>query len=187
MGVDVFRGSEDDVLARFDGAARKSGAETIVRITADCPLIDSVLIDRMLARFLKADRWDYYSNVVRRAFPRGVDAEIMTAAALRRAAREARLPHEREHVTPYLYQHPELFRIGSYGPRGDFSGHRWVVDTLEDALLLEKIFGALGERAATAGWREVLALLTAHPEWVAINAHVRQKPLPLPGRSRKKS
>lgn len=177
MGAAVFRGSENDVLARYAGAARKSGADIVIRVTSDCPLIDPVLIDRMLARFLAARRWDYFSNVVRRTFPRGLDAEIMTAATLFRAEREARLPYEREHVTPYLYGHPERFRIGGYTCRGDFSAHRWVLDTTDDAAFLKKVFDGLGAMARMAGWRKVLALLAAHPDWTELNAHVRQKPL----------
>lgn len=178
LGVEVTRGSEEDVLGRFAQAARESAAETVVRITADCPLADGALVDEMLARFEATGPWDYYANVVRRTYPRGLDVEIAPAGALFVADAEARAPHDREHVMPFLYQRPERFRIGSHELPEDLSAHRWVLDTAEDLRLLEELFAELGADAEGASWRDALAAVRRRPELSAINAGVPQKTLP---------
>jgi len=100
-GVLCFRGSEDDVLDRFYRAAKEHGADVVVRITADCPLIDAAVIDRVVERFQSGD-CDYASNVLHYTYPDGLDTEVFSMAALAEAWREAKKPSEREHVTPYL-------------------------------------------------------------------------------------
>ena len=176
-GVDCFRGSEEDVLERYYLAATEAGAEVVVRVTSDCPLLDPELIDRMISSFLSSDI-DYLSNSLQRCYPRGLDAEIFTFSALTQACREAQHAHEREHVTPYIYHHPELFRLQNYGGREDLSNHRWTLDTEEDWALIEAIYDALYlENKALFSTEEVLRLLDRRPELVALNAHVEQKPL----------
>jgi spore coat polysaccharide biosynthesis protein SpsF (cytidylyltransferase family) len=100
-GIQCFRGSEDDVLDRFYRTAQAHGADVVVRITADCPLIDAAVIDKVIARFQAGD-CDYVSNILRYTYPDGLDTEVFSFAALERAWREAKKPSEREHVTPYL-------------------------------------------------------------------------------------
>ncbi|WCJ60814.1 glycosyltransferase family protein [Fontisphaera persica] len=177
--VPCYRGSEDDVLARFHGAAAAAGAEVVVRITADCPLFDGWLLDDMLRVFLEANtpeiRVDYLSNVLERRYPRGLDAEIFTFAALDQAHREAHLPREREHVTPYLYQHPEKFRLHSYRAPEDWSQYRWTLDTPEDWALIEAIYQALYRTEQPFTTRQVLEWLQARPDLAQLNASVRQK------------
>ena len=170
-----FRGSEQDVLARFAGAAAQTGADAIVRITADCPLIDPGVMDDVVAAFRAGQPGlDYASNVLpRRTFPRGLDTEIFTRTALETCAREAADASSREHVTPFIYRHPERFRLHGIEADADYSDHRWTVDTPEDFELIEKIYRALGD--AEFSWKDVLRLLAKNSEWSEINRHIAQK------------
>jgi spore coat polysaccharide biosynthesis protein SpsF len=181
LGVACFRGSEEDVLARYYGAARASGATAAVRVTADCPLFDGPLLDRMLTVFGEANRdgtrVDYLSNVLRRTYPRGLDAEVFTVAALERAHRETTEPFEREHVTPYFYQHPERFRLHSFEGEVDLSGHRWTLDTPEDWAFVEAVYAALHRPGVIFSTEAVLRLLGEQPHLQELNGHVEQKRL----------
>ncbi len=173
-GWHVHRGSEDDVLDCFQGAASTLPCDRIVRITADCPLLDPAVVDRVLEELDKG--FDYASNTLEpRTFPRGLDVEAMTAETLDRAFREDRDPRWREHVTPYIYRHPELFRLGRVAHEEDLSALRWTVDTAADLELVRRIYAAVPPEAGLA---EVLAVVRAHPEWSALNADVHQKVVP---------
>jgi spore coat polysaccharide biosynthesis protein SpsF len=177
-GAGVHRGSEHDVLARYYEAATRERADTVVRITADCPLIDPELVDAMLARFSAAQGSapvDYLSNTLERSFPRGLDAEIFSMAALTRAWREALAAEEREHVTPYIHRHPELFRLENHSGPDDRSGVRLTLDTPEDWAVIHAVVEALGGGARIIPTREVLQFLAGHPEIAALNAAVGQK------------
>jgi spore coat polysaccharide biosynthesis protein SpsF len=175
-GIACCRGSETDVLDRYRQAAREQGAEIVVRITADCPLLDPGLVDRMLAAFAaQAPPAAYLSNTLRRTFPRGLDVEIFTAAALARAWREARSPAEREHVTPYIYRHPELFRLANYEHEVDLAAHRWTLDTPADWELIAAVYRQLYRPDKLFGMTEVLALLERQPQLAGLNRQVRQK------------
>ncbi len=180
-GVGVFRGSELDVLARYRGAAASFGAERIVRITSDCPLLDPDLLGRMLAEFDLAGRsgapLDYMSNALERTFPRGLDAEVFTRAALERAYKEASRPYQREHVTPFIYEHPELFRLRSFRGPVDQSAYRLTLDTHEDWELLAAIFRELQRPGHRISTEEVIALLRRRPDLMGLNAGVQQKAL----------
>jgi spore coat polysaccharide biosynthesis protein SpsF len=180
-GTSVYRGSETDVLDRYYRAAIEQSAATIVRITSDCPLLDPVVVSAMLHAFDRAaasgDPFDYISNGLRRTFPRGLDAEIFTMAALARAHRAARAPYEREHVTPYIYEHPNEFRIHSYESSVDLSRHRWTLDTEEDYAMLSRVFGALASQGQSLTTEAVLRYLGEHPDVVRLNASVKQKAL----------
>lgn len=168
-----FRGSEPDVLDRYYRCAESYAAAVVVRITADCPVIDPELVDLTIRAFLKHP-CDYASNALVSTYPRGLDAEVFTMAALHRAWSAARKPYEREHVTPYLYEHPELFRLVSVKADADYSQYRWTLDTAEDLELLRTIYTSFGNRD-DFGWREVLRLMQLQPELAQINAHVVQK------------
>ena len=169
-----YRGSENDVLDRYYQAARKHQADVVVRITSDCPLIDPDLIDLTVNEFLRLQpECDYVSNgEPPRPFPRGLDVEVFHFAALEQAWREARDAAFREHVTLYIYRHPETFRIVPLPADRDYSDRRWTVDTPEDRELVLKLFEHFGHDRF--GWRDVLAVLAKHPEWSEINGHVRQ-------------
>jgi len=177
--VPCFRGSEDDVLDRFYSAANAAEAETVVRITADCPLFDGWLLEDMLRVFTETNtpvvKVDYLSNVLERRYPRGLDAEIFTFAALAQAHREAQQPREREHVTPYIYGHPDIFRLYSYKGPEDWSHYRWTLDTPEDWALIEAIYQALYRPETPFTTQQVLDLLRSRPELAQINATVQQK------------
>jgi spore coat polysaccharide biosynthesis protein SpsF len=171
--VQCFRGSEHDVLDRYYRCAKTHATVALVRITADCPVIDSEVVDATIQAFLE-DPCDYSSNALVPAFPRGLDVEVFTMAALSRAWREARKPYEREHVTPYLYEHPELFRLVSVQADADYSHYRWTLDTFEDLELLRAIYTRFSNHDEF-GWREVLRLMQLEPHLAQVNAHVAQK------------
>src|SRR5580700_5053330 len=169
----VSRGSRDDVLDRYYQAAVADGADPIVRITSDCPLIDPEIIDRVVARL--DGTVDYASNInPRRTFPRGLDVEVFTFAALSAAWRDDREATGREHVTPFLYRHPERFRIALVeSEKPEAACHRWSVDTPEDYELMRRIYSHFGRREFN--WLDVLNLLDQHPDWCEINRHIEQK------------
>jgi spore coat polysaccharide biosynthesis protein SpsF len=172
-GYTCFRGSEDDVLDRYYQAARQYGADVVVRITSDCPLIEPQVIDQALQEFFE-HQTDYASNgMSAHTFPRGLDVEAMTFATLERAWHEDTNPAWREHVTPYIYRHPELFRLHSITNPVDLSHMRWTVDTPEDLAFVRCIYDHFGNDAFS--WQDVLALLEQHPEWLEINRHIEQK------------
>lgn len=175
LGVSCFRGSEADVLDRYYQAAQMAGADNIVRITSDCPLIDPSIIDKTVGEF-QARKPDYASNTLQRRYPRGLDTEVFTMAGLEQCWREANEEHQRVHVTPYFYQHPELFRLHPVIGEQDFSMHRWTVDTPEDMQFVRAIYSRLGPRDEF-GWKDVLALLKREPALAAINQSISQKAL----------
>lgn len=174
LGVGTFRGSEADVLDRYYQAALIARADVVVRVTSDCPLLDPDVSDSVIREIFRSGA-DYVSNTISRSFPRGLDTEAMTMAALTTAWTSAQEPYEREHVTPYLYQGKRGFRIESVTAEADFSHHRWTVDTAEDVELVRAIYARLGNEPF--GWRAVLALLEREPALARINAHVPQKTL----------
>ena len=175
LAVPCYRGSEEDVLDRYLQAARGHNAQHVVRITADCPLIDPELMDQVVAAFFDAAA-DYASLDIESSYPRGLDVEVVSAAALEVAGREARLPYERVHVMPFFYHHPERFRLVNVKAADDLSHYRWTLDTKEDLEFLRAVCARLPD-VNTAGWRDVLAVLEREPALAAINAGVRQKTL----------
>jgi len=175
LGVAVFRGSEDDVLDRYYGAAQEHQAEAVVRVTSDCPFIDPGLIDRAARAFLE-ERPDYASNTLERTYPRGLDTEILTKEALERAWIEAREPHQRAHVTPYIYLNPDRFHLLSVTGDRDLSAHRWTVDTPEDIEFARAVYGRLGNGDSFT-WEEALADVETDPRLVQVNSGIQQKSL----------
>lgn len=175
LGVPCHRGSEHDVLSRYADAARLHGADVVVRITSDCPLIDPALIDQTIAAYDEGGG-DYVSNMLPPTWPYGMAVEVFSAAALAQAHAEATQAAEREHVTPFLYWHPERYRLRSVASPVDLSHHRWTVDTPEDYALVSRLFEHLMPTQPTFNQADVLALLEQHPDWIEINQHIRQKP-----------
>jgi spore coat polysaccharide biosynthesis protein SpsF len=173
LSVACFRGDEADVLDRYYRAAEKFSADAIVRITSDCPLIDPEVSDKTIRAFLEQHP-DYASNVLERRYPRGLDTEVMTFAALESARRDARDPYQREHVTPFLYQHPERFRLVSVTGDRDYSHYRWTLDTVEDLEFLRAVYERHAE-ASDPSWQDVLRILEGEPDLAMINQHVIQK------------
>jgi spore coat polysaccharide biosynthesis protein SpsF len=169
-GVECARGSLDDVLDRYYQAARKLAPEHVVRLTGDCPLLDPDVMDETIA-FHLAGEFDYTSNALDElTFPNGLDVEVLRFDCLERAWREARLPSEREHVTPYLYDHREQFRVGSYGAERDLSKMRWTVDEAEDLEFVRRVYAALYPAKPSFRMRDVVELIEREPALGAINS-----------------
>jgi spore coat polysaccharide biosynthesis protein SpsF len=169
-GWRYHRGSEFDLLDRYYQTVCKEPPDIVARITSDCPLIDPEIIDRVVGEFLADGALDYAGEC---CYPVGLSIEVMTFAALERAWLEDRNPLWREHVTPYIYRHPELFRVRRIRNDEDLSGFRWTLDTPEDFKLISRIYDHFGHDRFS--WKEALVLAMAHPEWTAINANVNQK------------
>ena len=169
------RGSETDVLDRYYKAATQYQADVVVRITSDCPLIEPEIVDKVITHFLAADpAYDYTANFLpARTVPRGLDTEVFTMEALKRAWQEDQNANTREHVTPYLYQQTKLFSVGGFTNPFDYSHHRWTVDTPEDLELIRRIYHHFGHDKFN--WHDVLALLKDNPDWLLINQHIEQK------------
>lgn len=179
------RGPEQDVLARYHLAASACGAQTVLRVTADCPLIDPALIDQAIARFRDpAGPCDYLSNMLEPSYPYGMAVEVMSAEVLHRAHAEAKHPDEREHVTPFIYWRPERFRLRSLRREQDLSQHRWTVDTPQDFELVSRILAELYPVQPEFGIDEVLAVLEKHPDWPLINSDVNQHQVAKPREER---
>jgi spore coat polysaccharide biosynthesis protein SpsF len=143
LGLPVCRGSLTDVLDRFRQAAdRFPQAETIVRLTADCPLADPTLVDRVLVRHLETGA-DWTSAGMVRSFPHGLDVEAIRPSALREAAERASDPYEREHVTPYINRRPETYRLESVSRAPSLAHLRWTVDVPEDLEFVRGVYGKL--------------------------------------------
>lgn len=175
QGVTCFRGSELDVLGRYYNAALSVGAQTVVRITSDCPLIEPAIVDQIIQTFRCSADVDYVSNTLTRTYPRGLDVECFSFAALKRACLEATENYQREHVTPYIYQNKKHFRVLEVLSEVDYSSCRWTVDTDEDYQLIKLIIENLYCVNPAFSWHDVLKLLQLHPTWAIINAHVEQK------------
>ncbi len=173
LGVACFRGALDDVLARFHAAACALSPcpEQVVRLTGDCPLADPALIDQLIAHHLGADA-DYSSNALERRFPDGLDAEVVRFTALEIAHCEAQLPSEREHVTPFLYQRPERFRIASLRGERALGALRWTVDEPADLKFVRRVFDALYPSNPAFRWLDVLELIEREPSLARENAAV---------------
>jgi len=176
-GIAYYRGSETDVLARYYETAKKFDLDAVVRVTSDCPLVDGELIAASVDLFLQEDNpLAYRSNAIVRTFPRGLDFEIFSMQMLAEAHARAVSPYEREHVTPYIKTNPDTVGRVVYRdevwPGGDFSRFRITLDTVEDYEVLRALI-ELG--AADLDVTNLLNLLQAHPEIMALNAHVEQK------------
>jgi spore coat polysaccharide biosynthesis protein SpsF len=168
LGVFCFRGSLNDVLDRFYQAAKLFQPDYVVRLTGDCPLAEPSLIDAVIEACLRAQA-DYAANTLTPTFPDGLDAEAMTFDALETAWREAALPSQREHVTPFIYQHPMRFKLASVTQARDLSDLRWTVDAAADLEFVRRIYERLYPSNPVFGMREILALLEAEPKLRQIN------------------
>ena len=179
MGVPYFRGSEEDVLARYYGAATQYHADVVVRITSDCPLIDPAVVDEVIGFYLAhKEDYDYVSNTFPElTYPRGMDTEIMSYKVLKEAYEQAKDQAEREHVTIFIKRRPERYRIKNLPYDEDYSHYRWTVDTPEDFALIKKMITALYPVNPHFTLEDCLALIEEKPEWAKINAHIKQKPV----------
>jgi spore coat polysaccharide biosynthesis protein SpsF len=173
-GICSFTGSHDDVLDRFARALKQEPADIVVRITADCPLLEPSIVDRVIAIMLNEPGLDAASNVFPlRTFPRGLDVEALTADALRRLDASVSDMRLREHVTLPMYENATQFRLGSVFCDQDWSRIRWTVDEPADLQLVRQIYAAFGLRSF--GWVDCLRAYRNHPQWLGVNSHVEQK------------
>lgn len=170
-GVGYFQGSENDVLDRYYQAAKKYEADVIVRVTADCPLLDPQTTDRVIEKFLEGG-FDYVTNTNPPTYPDGLDTEVFSFAALERAWKEAKLTSEREHVTPYIRKNPNIFRLVNVINGEDLSKMRWTVDELADLEFTRRVYFLLGDKGRTHDFtmEDVLKILKDNPELHGINA-----------------
>jgi len=177
LNVNYFRGSEHDVLARYYHAAKGYEAGIVIRITADCPVIDPQIVDNII-RFYIDNRNVYdYVSTGDDSYPRGMNTEVFSFKVLEEAFVYAVKEYEREHVTPYMYQHPEKYKVGILPYKEDESQHRWTVDTPEDFALIKKMIENLYPLKKDFDLEDCLDLVNRYPEWSQINEHVKQKKL----------
>ncbi|MGE5403412.1 MAG: cytidylyltransferase domain-containing protein [Candidatus Saccharibacteria bacterium] len=176
LGVKYFRGPEDDVLERFYRAALENQADVVVRLTGDCPVIDPLIVNKVIGLYLdNQDKVDYVSNVLQRTYPRGMDTEVFSFQVLREAFNEAAAPAEREHVTPFIYGQPNRYRLANVAYTRDESRYRWTVDTPDDFELIKRIIESLYPIKHDFTLEDMLDLFDKNSEWYSINSHVEQK------------
>jgi spore coat polysaccharide biosynthesis protein SpsF len=175
LGVFCYRGSEENVLNRYYEAAKARNLDVVIRITSDCPLIDPELSTEIVEAFLNDPLCDYCTNSLERSYPRGLDLEIFTFKALEQANLEAESLYEFEHVTPYIHDHPEKFRIKSFKGTENYSDYRWTLDTFEDWQLIQEIYKKLYIPNEIFSWKQGILLMEQFPELIEINKHIEQK------------
>jgi spore coat polysaccharide biosynthesis protein SpsF len=176
--VGCYRGSENDVLDRVLKAAHSARADVIVEVTGDCPLFDPGVVDRLVECYL-SNRFDYVANTLYRTFPRGLDTQVFATRTLEEVSRLTQDPADREHVSLYIYEHPERFSLHNVesGLPEKHWQHRLTVDTPEDFALIETIFERLYPQNPAFTLQDVIALLEREPDLAEINQEIRQKAL----------
>ena len=177
LGVRVTRGSEEDVLDRFRQAAAESNAATIVRVSADSPLVDPEVTDMVVDAFVSQDV-DYASNKLGPSFPLGLDVEAFSRDALEKTWKEATEAYERSHVTVRMYSSSTSMNLLPVTTTPDRHGWRWTVDTPEDLEFARQVFRRMGG-GNDFSWRDVVTLIEENPELADINSHLKPKPIEL--------
>ena len=175
-GVECFRGSEDDVMSRVLGAARAFDVEWIVDVTSDCPLADPDIVDAVVQVLRDTDA-EYACNIMHRTFPRGLDVQVYSVHALGKAESLTSDAADREHVTLYLYEHPELFKLAHTQAEAgmEMADQRLTLDTPADFFVLRAVFEALYPENPTFGYPEILTFLRSAPDVRAMNSGIVQK------------
>ncbi len=172
--IPVYRGHLSDLLDRHYKAARKYKADAVVKVPSDCPLIDPSVVDKVIRNFVENnDKYDYVSNLHPATYPDGNDVEIMSFEAIEKAWREAEKDFEREHTTPYMWEHPNLFGIGNveWETGADYSStHRWTIDYEEDYVFIRSVYEELYDTKPWFGIHEILDLLKEKPYLNSINS-----------------
>lgn len=172
-GVDVVRGPQHDVLARYIAVLDQRDADAVVRLTADCPLISPAVIDQVVSAF-RVGGADYVSNTMTPTFPDGLDVEVVRASVLREVASTATDPPEREHVTLGVYRRHDHYRVENVRGVKDLSDLRWTVDTPEDYAFVAAVYDELYAANADFDLPDVLAYLEQHPERNRTVDHARR-------------
>jgi spore coat polysaccharide biosynthesis protein SpsF len=174
LDAPCFRGAENDCLSRCYQAAVAHAPDTVVRLTGDNPIVDGEFVDDVLEVFARGD-WDFASTSLKGTYPLGLSVEAMSLEALEVAWREDKDPARREHVTPFIYLHPERFKILALDWEEDSSDLRWTVDTPEDLSFVGAVFGRFGR--FDFSWRDVIELIGREPHLAEINRGIRQRTL----------
>ena len=174
LNIVCFRGSEGDVLDRYYQCAKAHNANIIVRITADDPFKDPEVADQIIEGILQDDELDYVSNTIRPTYPEGLDIEVFRFSALEKAWQEANSALDREHVTPYIWLHPNLFKLKNIEYEKNLSYMRWTLDTREDLAMIRAVYNELYKEGSLFLMKEVLDLLEEHPEIEQFNANVER-------------
>lgn len=175
--VKIFKGDEENVLSRFYKAAKFYKLDIIVRVTSDCPCIDPKVIDKVIKQHLKT-KSDYTSNTLQRTFPRGLDVEVFSFEALEKANAKALAPSEKEHVTPYIYNPANSFKISSYVKKGiNLSSLRLTLDETKDYFLLGLVYEFLYKKNNFFALNDIEKIFERHSWLKLINEDVVQKPL----------
>ena len=169
IGVSVFRGSEDDPLERYYRAAEHYGLKHLVRIMADCPLVDPQIVDDVIESYFINDLDLCYLGG---EFPTGLDVTVFSYDTVKKSNHEALLKSEREHVTPYMLKHPEIFKIGMFKKFNGLRKYRWVMDHKEDYELVVKIYNKLYNQDKVFCTGQILDLLREHPYLTSLNSHI---------------
>jgi len=166
-----FQGSEHDVLARYFHCAGQFKFRTVVRVTADCPVIDPEIMDQTIALHLQGEA-DYTTNRLVPTFPDGLDVDVLSGECLRKVYEKAAKKSEREHVVPYIWDHSVEFRIREYRSPRDLSAYRWVLDEAADYEFMQKLYGRLYQHGRVFAMEEILACLEKNQDWQNGNAHI---------------
>lgn len=169
INLRCFRGNPQNVLDRYYKCAKLFDSKTIVRISGDAPLIDPKIVDKTI-EYYKKNNFDYVSNFFRRTFPIGTEVEIFSFKTLEKCWKNAQKPYEKEHVTPFIYEHPELFNIGYIENSENLSHLHWTVDTIEDFNLVKSISQKIKNRPILMN--QILDLLQNEPDLVKINESI---------------
>lgn len=173
-----FRGSEENVFKRYLEAGEYTLADTVVRITADCPIIDPLIVDQIITYYLNHyQEVDYISNALMRTFPYGMEVEVFSMKSLRKAAKGKLTSDDKEHVTPVFYLHPKKFSCLNIESSKNLSKYRLTVDTPEDFNLVKHVIEALYPQNPLFSLDEIIVLLKEHPKWLKLNAHVQHRTL----------
>jgi len=168
-GFDCFRGNSKNVLDRYYHCAKSNSISSILRITADCPLIDPNLVDSVIKKF-ENEKFDYVSNAFPRTFPYGTEVEIFSFNSLKISWEKAVKPSEKEHVTPYIKNHPEIFKIGNIESDKNLSDYRWTVDRIEDLELVKQIIIKINKKFILT--EDILKLIQKEPQLKEINNNI---------------
>lgn len=171
IGVKTFRGSEEDVLDRYYNATKQYNVDIIVRMTSDCPLIDPKVVDRVIKYYFdNKDEFDFVSNMHPPTFPDGLDVEVIPFKTLKKAWQEAKKSYEREHVSPYIWDNPKMFKIGNVAYTDELHlKERWTLDYEEDYFFIKRVFEELYSKRNIFYMEDILELLNRKPEIRKIN------------------
>ena len=174
--IDFYRGSEDDVLARYYLVTKNWQIDAIVRITADCPLIDPQIINKVISKYFKnKNNLDGASNTIKYTYPRGLDTEVISFRTLERVWKEAKKDYQREHVTIYIYEHLDQFKMYSVENKENLSSFRWTVDEEKDLEFVRAVYKKLYQERKIFLMNDVLNLLEREPHLKEINKNIKQK------------